>query len=528
MKSLIILGFLAIIWSVPTFAQSEELEELTHDFITKYTEKGKVHYQKLAKDPTELKQLSQIYGLIDQAKLNPKQRKTLLINAYNLFVIEALVDVYPTVSPMKIPAFFTKRNHLLMGKKVSLDELEKKWLDSYVDPRLHFALICGANGCPPFPPFAFRSEKLDELLDKQTRLALNDPVFIRYSATSNSLELSEIFKWYVKDFKTEGSLLDYINQYRQDRIPKTVKQSHYDYDWNINAVKPIQSQKKKENESELIEEQASNLQLFTPSALFQWGEYEINNFNTLYYQNSVRDKEGEEQALSSSQAFFTALFQFTTGIPKIRRLNVGIDVNVITARYGPSEETPADFYNDETAIFKKTIVSSIGPRIKYVPFEKIPRLSIQSTFLFPVASDQEEPFFIFHDRYTWFTQFFFDQNIGDDFQLFAEADLLYRFNRNSTQEEDFFRVPLSAFLSYFPTANATVYVFSQYSPRYQDVPLMEGSEFGLFSWFTQLGVGAKYQITPRLGAELSYADFVLSENDGAGYAVNFGLRYIYR
>ena len=528
MKKFILFGILALGWSAFLSAQSADLEEVTNDFIKKYTANGKVHYQRLAEDPTELEQLIQIYGMFDQSKLNANSRKALLINAYNLFVINALVDAYPTASPMKIPAFFTTRNHLLMGKKVSLDELEKKWLDPKADPRLHFALICGANGCPPFPPFAFKAEELNEQLDQQARLAINNPVFMRYSSSANSLELSEIFKWYASDFKTKGSILDYINQYREVKIPQNVKQSHYTYDWNLNAVKPIRSELINESDSLVKTSDLSNLQVFTPSALFQWGEYEVNNFNTLYYQNSARDNDGEEQALSNSQAFFTALFQFTTGIPKVKRLNVGLDVNIITARYGPSDETPADFFNDETAIFKKTIVSSIGPRIKYVPFTKIPRLSIQSTFLFPVASNQEEPFFIFHDRYTWFTQLFFDQNIGDQFQLFTEVDLLYRFNRNSTDPEDFFRVPLSAFLSYFPTNNATVYVFSQYSPRYQNVPLMEGSEFGLFSWFTQLGVGAKYQITPRLGAELSYADFILSENDGAGYAVNFGLRYIYR
>ena len=53
-------------------------------------------------------------------------------------------------------------------------------------------------------------------------------------------------------------------------------------------------------------------------------------------------------------------------------------------------------------------------------------------------------------------------------------------------------------------------------------------QFGLSQWFTQAGLGVKYQITTSIGLELSYGNFLLSRNDGAGYNVNFGIRYIHR
>jgi len=509
------------------FSQADELEEISNDFFKKYTSNGKVHYQRLYNDPSDLDQLVQLYGMDQFSGLEGDAEKAFLINAYNLFVIKFLIDEYPKRSPQEIAAFFTQKKFLLANEKVSLDEIEKKKLSPSKDPRLHFALICGANGCPPIANYAYRASNLDSLLDQQSRRALNSPQFIQENENAE-VGLSEIFKWYAADFKKSTSLIGYINQYREKPIPAEAKTSYYNYDWTINSVDPNYGLSKDSSAEMGSTEDKSNLQLFTPSALFQWGEYEVNNFNSLYYQNSIRDASGEEQDLGNSQAFFNALIQITSGLPKIRRLNVGIDINITTARYGLQEETPGDFFKDETAIYRKTIVSSIGPRLKYVPFRKIPRLSIQSTFLFPIASDQEDPFFIFHDRYSWFTQVFFDQNIGDKFQLFTEADLLYRFNRNSTFNGNFFRVPLSAFLSYFPTSNSTIYVFTQYSPRYQNVELQDGSEFGLHSWFTQLGVGAKYQLTSKLGLELSYADFAWSKNDGAGYAMNFGIRYIHR
>ncbi len=503
-------------------AQSEQLEQITNDFFQANVSNGLVKYKELSEEKSQLDQLIQLYGMEQLSVAESNKAKAYYINAYNLFVIKALVEAYPANSPQEIPGFFTAKNHLLAGEKISLNAIEKEKLNPAKDPRLHFALVCGAKGCPPLANYAFTADNLDSLLNMQTKVALNDTTFLRENMSKQELGLSQIFKWYEADFKQEKkTLLEYINSFRENAISSEMSIVFYEYDWTINSVYSLE-----QNPDEGREK--SNLQLFTPSALFQWGEYEVNFFNSLYFQNSNRNAQGEEIDLPNSQAFFNSLIQITSGIPKSSRINFGVDINITTARYGLAEETPADFFNDETAIYKKTIVSSIGPRIKYVPFKSIPRLSIQSTFLFPVAKNQETPFFIFHDRYTWFTQLFFDQNLGEHFQLFLEADLLYRFNRNSTNEEDFFRVPLSGFLSYFPTSKSTIYAFSQYSPRFENVINNEMSEFGLSQWFTQLGIGGKYQISPKLGIELSYADFILSNNDGAGYAINFGLRYIYR
>ena len=524
MKKLFVLALHLIGFYFNSFTQITDLEKPTNEFFNKYVRSGLVDYTSLVKNSTDLDQLIQLYGMKEFATEVDQDLKAFYINAYNLFVIEGLVKANPAQSPQEIPGFFTAKNHKLLGQKISLNQLENQKLKPKEDPRLHFVLVCGAKGCPPIANFAYHSKSLDSLINAQTTVALNDYNFVRYSSNQNELLLSQIFKWYSTDFLSlSGSELEYINQFRIEKIPSNTKVSYYQYDWTINSIHTAISDLAIAPEAE-----KSNLQLYTPSALFSWGQYEVNGFNSVYYQNSVRDKNGEEVALTQSQAFFNSLMQFTAGLPNSKRINVGVDLNITAARYGDAEDDPTDFFNDENTTYRKTIISSFGPRIKFVPFEKISRLSIQSTFLFPIAKDQESPFFIAHDRYTWFTQLFFDQSIGDHFQVFLEADLLYRFNRNSTNKNDFFRTPLSAFLSYFPTTNSTIYIFSQYSPRYENVMLSDGDEYGLSQWFLQVGIGAKYQITPKLGIEASFADFVDSANDGAGYSVNLGVRYIHR
>lgn len=274
--------------------------------------------------------------------------------------------------------------------------------------------------------------------------------------------------------------------------------------------------------------QESNLQTFTPSALFGAGEYEVNVFNSLYTQNTGRDRDGKDFKLAESQAFFNSQIQYTRGSAKFPKINIGIEVNLTSARYRDSGENGVfDFFKSGTS-FSETVVSSIGPRVKFNISKKIPRLSIQSTLLIPVSNKLENENFIAHDRYTWFTQLFYDRNIGEDFQFFLEADFLYRINRNSKNKRNFFRTPVSAFLSYFPNTNSTIFIFGQHSNRYELVENSVDQQFGLSQWFTQVGVGGKYQITKSLGLELSYGNFIMSRNEGAGYSVNFGLRYIRR
>jgi len=287
------------------------------------------------------------------------------------------------------------------------------------------------------------------------------------------------------------------------------------------------------------EVEKSNLQTFTPSALFGKGQYEINVFNSIYSQQAVRNKEGDEVRLGGqTQSFFNSMIQFTTGINQSGRINVGIDVNIAKTKYSNREESGLAVFNDKGEIFSKTVLSSIAPRIKFNPFESIPRLSVQSTFIIPIAKNQQtagpnSSFFIAHDRYSWFTQFFYDKSIGESFQLFLEADVLYRIKKKGAEnrnfnKKNFVRTPLSGFLSYFPSSKSTIYVFSQYSPRFETVFNSVDSQFGLSQWFTQIGIGTKYQLTNKIGLELSYANFALSRNDGAGYNLNLGIKYIYR
>ena len=270
---------------------------------------------------------------------------------------------------------------------------------------------------------------------------------------------------------------------------------------------------------------SSNLTRFTPSALLSHGQYEIQNFNNLYTQNSVRDAAGNEVDLNQRQIFLTSMFMFTYGISPSSKFNVGLDLNVSRARYTNGSGQALGIFRSSDGDYTRTVLSSIAPRVKFNPIASIPRLSIQSSLSIPVANDLESPRFVAHDRYNWWTQIFYDRSFGSHWQIFLELDLLYRFKTQELQN-NFFRTPASVFVSYFPSPKFTLYTLLQHSPAFGRTSVGEESQYGQLRWFSQWGVGTKYQLTRQLGIELSYTSFFASRNDGAGKTLNLGFRFI--
>jgi len=199
----------------------------------------KVDYQSIKKNPEELD------GLIrkmEKMNLYGQKKNTKIcfwINAYNLTVIKSIVSNYPIESPKDVKGFFELTQHRITGKLLTINNIENLMLrNQYKDPRFHFVLVCGALGCPKLASFAYVPEKLEEQLDQQTRLSLNDHLFIRVKKEERAVYISEIFKWYRDDFVATGkNYKDYLNYYRLEQIPTSYAMNYYLYDWRLNEKK---------------------------------------------------------------------------------------------------------------------------------------------------------------------------------------------------------------------------------------------------------------------------------------------------
>lgn len=215
--------------------------------------KTTVNYAQLKTDSKALgSYLASISAVSDSEfkAMNEAQRLAFLINAYNAFTVQLIVENYPVKSIKDIGGVFSspwkKKFFKLFGKDTSLDNIEHDMIrKDFKEPRIHFAVVCASIGCPALMGQAFTADKLEEMLENGAKLFLSDSSRNRINAAEKKLELSSIFKWYGDDFRKNGATLeDFVAQrittdpeVRAQIKDKVLKISFLPYDWNLNEHK---------------------------------------------------------------------------------------------------------------------------------------------------------------------------------------------------------------------------------------------------------------------------------------------------
>lgn len=498
----------------------------TDTFLKSYVTSGLVDYELVKENKIVLVSLISSYERI--APANAGEKKALLINLYNLAVIQLLAENYPVSSPQEIANFYDKKIIKYNNSTLSLNNIENDFIrKEFKDPRVHFVLVCGALGCPPITNFAYTSDKLDEQLNQQTKLALDNVEFIRVDSLNKTVLVSEIFKWYEKDFLRDNkNVIQFINRHKTVAISEKFNLDYYGYNWKINDIKSalVEENIAPYDPSEPKKKEKNSTQDYTPSVLYTKGQWEYKFFNNLYSQTKGYDANGNKLKYNNRGSYFSSINQILVGVNS--RFNVGIDFWIKSVRIDDTTSSPFDLLSFQNSPNTRTALSNIGPKIKVQPFKKLSHLSIQSTFLFPVAKDQEgkqngKPY-LSADSYISITQIFYDQAIGKKFQLFFQLAPWVYIKQVPVQNVSRYSVssPADIFLSYFPTKRLTIYFQQEFWPNY-------GAK-GIDSWFRQEGIGAKYQIIKgKLETEASYTRFSMGINAGAGATYNFGLRLIH-
>jgi hypothetical protein len=125
------------------------------------------------------------------------------INAYNALVLDALLDSGATL-PAKVTdlaGFFDKKYYKVGGKEMTLNDLETMVRNTYRDPRIHFALNCGAKSCPPLRSSTWPEDQaaLDKALSDATIAFLNGSG-VKIDDTRKEIQVTKLMDWYGKDF----------------------------------------------------------------------------------------------------------------------------------------------------------------------------------------------------------------------------------------------------------------------------------------------------------------------------------------
>lgn len=172
------------------------------------------------------------------------QRLAFLLNLYNAHTL-ALLAANPGVASIKdISGEVWKRPFIpLFGQRLSLDQLEHDLIrKEYREPAIHFALVCGAKGCPPLRAEPYRAADLGQQLLDQGRRFLGDDLKNRVDRERRVIRLSPIFKWYREDFgRTDAELFTYLARHLPPDLAAEITRGGYtieytDYDWSLNSA----------------------------------------------------------------------------------------------------------------------------------------------------------------------------------------------------------------------------------------------------------------------------------------------------
>jgi hypothetical protein len=197
------------------------------------TKDGIVNYTGFSKDKNKLRDYISILSKnVPTENWNKEEKLAYWMNAYNAMTVDLILRNLPLESIKDIKDPWEQRLWKLGDAWYNLEGIEHQILRKMGDARIHFGINCASFSCPPLLNEAFTAAKVDAQLAIVAKKFINDSSRNRIS--ENSIEVSKIFNWFAKDFKQNGNLIDYLNQYSNTQISKGAKVRYMDYNWELN------------------------------------------------------------------------------------------------------------------------------------------------------------------------------------------------------------------------------------------------------------------------------------------------------
>jgi hypothetical protein len=197
------------------------------------------------------------------------ERLAFWINLYNLLTIDAVIQLgvknSVTEGWLGVMRFFRRAAYGIDGQRYCLEDIEHGVLRTNkgsifvpgahfsehdprrgnviaeFDPRIHFALNCASQSCPPIA--YYQAEKIDEQLDLAAANFINTET--RLDESGVVLNISRVFKWYQADFGGRKGVLETLLHYLPKKDPRAVLLDSFGYktmikyrkyNWNLNAL----------------------------------------------------------------------------------------------------------------------------------------------------------------------------------------------------------------------------------------------------------------------------------------------------
>lgn len=239
----------------PAAAQGGAFDHSAWDRLLRaHVSDGMVDYDAFARAPA-FQQYLRSLAAFDPARLSRAERLAFWINAYNAYTIqlinkhgerESIRNINKTLGLVSAYGPWNEKMAPVGGRTYTLDHIEQKIIrPEFGEPRIHFALVCAAMGCPPLRSEAYTGARLEAQLNDQARLfLLRSPAKNRVDVGNRRVYASRVFEFrdYEKDFGgSKEAIGRYIARFHPDGPEKRLLQSgdfelrYTDYDWTLNS-----------------------------------------------------------------------------------------------------------------------------------------------------------------------------------------------------------------------------------------------------------------------------------------------------
>ena len=230
----------ALLLFSPPASAAEPDYKLWQELLSRHYDPAKgMNYKALKADKPALDRLRNQMAAVDVASLSRPEQLAYWINLYNINVVGVVVDNYPVESIRDISTdpivrlnVFKKPYVRTRSGEMSLDDIEhKKIREGFKDPRIHFAINCAAESCPPIRPEPYVGARIDQQLDDQARRFLNATVRVE----GDTVRVTKILDWFKDDFEQwGGGTIPFLKKYLSMKIGPKARIEYDDYSWKLN------------------------------------------------------------------------------------------------------------------------------------------------------------------------------------------------------------------------------------------------------------------------------------------------------
>ena len=221
-----------------------------------YVRNGRVDYNGLRRDSSLARYVHRLQSINPDSLPDEHARLAFWLNVYNANTLLLVCEHYPlnSIKDIRDSANGKQTNRtpwekpivVTRGNRLSLNDVEEYFVRMrFQDPRVHFALVCAARGCPPLRAEPYRGDMINAQLDEQTRNYLQDTSENSFDIRTHAASLSKIFEWYPNDFGgTNEGILRFIAQFVPDAVARAIRENPFawsvafkEYDWRLNSEK---------------------------------------------------------------------------------------------------------------------------------------------------------------------------------------------------------------------------------------------------------------------------------------------------